>query len=638
MQTSDILMRYSPVSETTSATVSSPSRSPKRQCLNPRSTSSLNGNATMMDSQYVHEVQASRACEKCRASKRKCDKKLPCCDRCKRFNAKCHYVQDAKFNNSNPHGAQVVFVQQSNSLSDILFRHAEPLEGITASQILALASLDNPPGGPQHDWRYSTDLYFSFIHPWYAVVHPTLFYQQLPSLLAMAESQSPPYSDSSPFSHNTVDYHSVDQKNHFGNTASPELASKVFALLVVLMNLTIRMRLTDAGEQHMFDETYRTVKRMLALLLMSCADGPRPTIELVTCGALMALYEYGHGDIETAYRTLSQTSAAACVLGISPSQKGEDGRGDDVPPTLEEEKRSCLWWGLFILEQFILQDDAMRHLPFVLESPSRTTLLPESPPMTPVSVASGHLFPALASSPPAVLPTTPRLTTDVEIGTQQLGFFQLSAKTAGIFHRALRIDKERQKRPGMGPLVSSYKDIDDEIRMTTLKLLAESLDWETKLDCFAMLISSLFVLYSPYLPILERSTPAAIEPNPELNVALAALRFACQMSTDISCKINENFDTASRSPAVLCAPAGATCYMVILAFSSISRIFPEESLKCQEAITEKFESLWLFSFRWGLAEKMMRQLECRIGLDRKYYLRNTSITPPTLNTSYHLGQ
>ncbi|KAF2965350.1 hypothetical protein GQX73_g8231 [Xylaria multiplex] len=637
MQTGDVLMGYSPVSESTSVTISSPSRSPvPRPLQNGRSAGSLgSSDTTMTDATYTHEVQASRACEKCRASKRKCDKKLPSCDRCRRLNAKCHYVQDPNFNNSNPNGgAQVVFLQQSHSLaSDLLFRSAEPLEGIAASQILSLASLDSASGGPQQDYRHSISLYFNFIHPWYGVVHPTLFFRQLPTMLGPAESRSPPEMESSPFSHSTVDHQVTGQKSQSSTTGSPELASKEFALLVVLMNLTIRMRLTDAGEQHMFDETYRTVKRILALLLMVCADGPHPTVELVQCGALMALYEYGHGEIETAYQTLSQTAAVARVLGISATQKGDSGI-DDVPLTLEEEQKNCLWWGLFILEQFILQDDAMRHLPFVFESPTRTTLLPESQIMTP---ASTPLLPTL-SSPRPTLPSARLLTTDVEVGAQKLGSFQLSAKAASIFHRALWVDKERRKWPNEKPLVSAFHELDHEIRIATKNLLEQSLDWETKLDCFAMLIGALFVLYTPFLAILECSTPAAIEADPELTVALTALRFACKMSTEISCKINTDFDTPSRSPAVLCAPAGASCYRVILAYACLSRIFPEEQEACEKAITEKFESLWLFSFRWGFAEKMMRQLEYRTGIDRKTYLRHTSISPPALGLGYEIPQ
>lgn len=268
-----------------------------------------------------------------------------------RLNAKCHYVQDPSFNGSNATGAQVVFLHQSHSLaSDILFRGAEPLEGIATSQILSLVSLDSSSGEPHHDYNLSITHYFKYVHPWYGVVHPTLFYRRLQSMAGQTESRSPPDMESSPFSHSPMDHQVATQKSPSSHTTSPELTTKEFALLIALMNLTIRMRLTDAGEQHMFDETYRTIKRILALLLMVCADGPRATVEIVQCGALMALYEYGHGEIETAYQTLSQTAPVARVLGISATQKGESGI-DDVPLTLEEEQRNCLWWGLFILEQ-----------------------------------------------------------------------------------------------------------------------------------------------------------------------------------------------------------------------------------------------------------------------------------------------
>lgn len=134
----------------------------------------------------------------------------------------------------------------------------------------------------------------------------------------------------------------------------------------------------------------------------------------------------------------------------------------------------------------------MRHLPFILESPSGVILPPESPPDTPTFQSpTARLVPTLPSPPPR-LPTARLLTTDVRIGSQSLGPFQLSAKTASIFHRALLIDKERWKGGGTGSVPSlggsALGDLDAEIRMTTKTLLGQSLDWETKLDCFAMLV------------------------------------------------------------------------------------------------------------------------------------------------------
>ena len=234
--------------------------------------------------------------------------------------------------------------------------------------------------------------------------------------------------------------------------------------------------------------------------------------------------------------------------------------------------------------------------------------------------------------------------------------------------------------------------------------------------------SALFTLYLPYLPILESVSRETVRRDEELAIVLAALRFACKLSTDISCKINQeleyrstpvptpacdpptpksnsnsshghgygpkdNFDARrdsrnssvehgqgtrddgksndNGSLAVLAAPAGATCYSVIVAFAGLARIFPAERAECCEAIAEKFESLRLFSLRWGLAgecppppptplpsslslylafpnsmlttvphpfpniEEMVRQLEEKRGIHRSDYIKE----PPSPSVS-----
>ena len=224
--------------------------------------------------------------------------------------------------------------------------------------------------------------------------------------------------------------------------------------------------------------------------------------------------------------------------------------------------------------------------------------------------------------------------------------------------------------------------------------------------------SALFTLYLPYLPILESVSREAVRRDEELAVVLAALRFACKLSTDISCKINQELDSRSTpvptpvhdpptpksnsnsghghmdnfdacrdsrtssvghgqgtrddrksndngSLAVLAAPAGATCYSVIVAFAGLERIFPAERAECREAIAEKFESLRLFSLRWGIAgeytpppllslfsttpygmlttglrpspniEEMVRQLEEKRGIHRSEYINN--LPSPTVS-------
>ncbi|KAI1344858.1 hypothetical protein F5Y15DRAFT_410552 [Xylariaceae sp. FL0016] len=641
LRMSQITSGPSPVSDTTSASRSPPETQLQGPFYPPGSMGSVGSSDALVTRPLSLENQAPRACEKCRASKRKCDKKLPFCDRCIRLNAKCHYIQEPMVNNPNIHGTQVVLFQSALS-SDILLRGTEPLEGITPAQILGLINYDTNRGGPPIDWQYAINLFFTCIHSWYAVVHPTLFFQQLSNLnlSATTGSASPADSNLSPYSSGAADQQVPTRKPAPDHQAISEFQAKEVALLILSMYLTLRMRLTDAGEQYMFDEAYRSAKRIWSLLTTPYEGGPSPSIELVQCGALLALYEYGHGAFESAYRTLNHISPLVRYLGIKPGYLA-DGQMDvdEATMSMEDKQAGCLWWGMFILEQFIHQDESTRHLPFIFESPNPRTLLPDTPPMTPNLSSMNDLDPNLANTPPPSS-STQSIMTGLPIGAAKLGSFQTSAKVSSILHRALLIDQERRMRPGEMPLVQTYKDLDNEVRRSTQEMLSQTpVDWELTLDCFAMLISTLFVLYIPYLPILERTPGPMIESNMELSTALAALRFACKMSTDISCKINYDYETSPRSPAILSAPAGATCYLVISVFTVLGRIFPSEHSQCQQMIAEKFESLWLFSFRWGIAEKMMRQLEQRAGLDRNHYLKNvknSSISPPVRDASYEI--
>ncbi|KAI0137864.1 hypothetical protein F4776DRAFT_88846 [Hypoxylon sp. NC0597] len=339
MSTTHISNGLSPISEATPEL--SPGPSPKRHCLQGPTQYSAAETAAIGG-------LAARACEKCRASKRKCDKKLPFCDRCTRLNAKCHYIQDVA-NNAHPQGAQFVIYQSRPLSHDALFRGAEPLEGITMPHILSLISMSASPGVPQVDWRSAISTYFFCIHPWFAVIHPILFERRVVNLIAMVDS--PPQSDTSGSLTNSHMEHPFTTPNSsFTHQTASDWSSKGVALLIVAMYLTTRMRITDAGEHPIFDETYRTAKRLLSSLLLSCVGDPRPGIELVQCGVLLALYEYGHGDAVTAYRTLSQTVVTARIMDIKPGQLAESGNNTAMLSP-EEEQSGCLWWAMFILEQ-----------------------------------------------------------------------------------------------------------------------------------------------------------------------------------------------------------------------------------------------------------------------------------------------
>ena len=324
----------------------------------------------------------------------------------------------------------------SSLYDDLMLRHVDPLETITASQILSLVSdtgpLSAPPspiagdgGGsgchqeiPSPDWRPSVTEFFRFIHPWYAVVHPFLFERHIAELLqlppwqahahkhAQQDATPPVVSQPSPVSNSShSDYHPMSIKNavsgyphhHYShhhhqrnNTRTAaghsEHHLKQLALLVVCMHLITRMRVAEPGAapSPMFGPQYRTARRLLALMFTSSDGGTGDndaeyphTVELVQCGAILGLYEYGHGNAVAAYRTLGQTAAVASILGIRPGSVGDgdanmdvdmemdmdletdygrrsksaDGLDFEVLCKMEREQRSGLWWGLFILDQ-----------------------------------------------------------------------------------------------------------------------------------------------------------------------------------------------------------------------------------------------------------------------------------------------
>ncbi|KAK9782782.1 putative Zn(2)-C6 fungal-type domain-containing protein [Seiridium cardinale] len=583
--------------------------------------------------------QAHRACEKCRASKRKCDKTLPYCTRCTRLNAKCVYLAESVGSNQGANGNPVVIFQPRVSPNDVLLKSPHPLQEITPSQILSLISKDAP-AGETLDWTDGVRGYYDYIHSWYAVVHRGVFEQQIAAASNSAESPptpvtqlySPPLTSSSP-SEKSVSAPTNQALTLPGSVPEPQV-SRELALLIVTMYLSTRHRFTASGERAMYGELYQFVKRIVAIALL---ENPLPKIELVQCGALLAMYEYGHGDSLLAYRTLSESVAAARVLGIKPGRlEDEDDTMSKGAAGMEEQQNSCVWWSLFILDQFLHRDRVAENLPFILESPEVNTLLPAATSSQSTPIQSGRFDVKYLCEQSA--PRRQRLPISVEVDTRILEQFQLSAKISCLLHRALRHEHYIRTRPGYLPPVTSFSSLDGEIRAATAALLQDDVsNWQVTLDCFAMAVSALFSLYLPYLPVLETKTGEQIRQDHDLTTALAALRFAAQLSVDISCKANVDMQRTASQPVsalkFVVAPAAPTCYLVVKTYATLRKIFPEEWQNCQDAMQAKYESLRIFAYRWGIAEKMMRQLQELSGLDRNEFLKADPLSPVSVSSS-----
>jgi hypothetical protein len=101
--------------------------------------------------------------------------------------------------------------------------------------------------------------------------------------------------------------------------------------------------------------------------------------------------------------------------------------------------------------------------------------------------------------------------------------------------------------------------------------------------------------------VLQSKSRAEIDNNHELSIALHALKFASKLSTDISCKMNAELAGEIDTVKYLSAPAAPTCYLVIVAYTGLQKVLPEDVAYSQTVMYEKFESLKFFSHRWGIA-------------------------------------
>ncbi|KAK7922996.1 hypothetical protein PG985_007067 [Apiospora marii] len=595
------LTGLSPASDT-ATNESSPStfRSP------PSDRDSRNGNGNGAPRPFAPGF-SERACQKCRASKRRCDKSShlltnkdrPCpiargVQGACRLSATCVYLADTIPGPTAATNQAPLASLQSQALSKSEFLCApDPLAELTSPVILSFVSADAAPE-EQLDWTDGVRAYYDCVHKWYSVVHRGLFDSRIDNLCASADSPAGPSSCSSP-SFSGGSSFTLRQGSADWSIVSAKM-SRELALLILAMYLSARTCSTQSGRNRaMFDNLYRVVRRAFSLGL---CDSTAPKIEFVQIGALLALYEYGHSNSALAYRTLSETVAAARVLGIRPGcTRDRDHMSINGMSTMEQEQNSALWWSSFIIDQLIHRDDASTHLPFILESPEPITLLPE-----PGQCSPGRYHPGPSSERRGA--SNRKLPVSASVNVASMESFQISAKVASLLHRALRHNYEtRMRMPGTLPPVETFAPLDQEIRNVTATLLKDATDWRYALDCFAMCCSALFTLYLPFLPILESQTAAQINANNELRTALAALRFAAQLSSDITCKMNNEVsapdkELSCRELAVLAAP---TCFLVVKVYTGLRNICPEEYQKCQDAILDKYKSLNIFKCRWGIA-------------------------------------
>ena len=165
------------------------------------------------------------------------------------------------------------------------------------------------------NWREAVTLYLSTMNSWLHVVHPSL-------ITAKIEAVEPG-----------------------GTPHDPD-----FALLVLCMHLVTLY--ADSGRSQATDgqEMFGNAEYVIAKRLFGLARGfSPPSLALVQCCILLAVFEFGHGDFTRAYVSVGDAYTMAKFLDIRPGKYYDTDKDQPVDP--QDEERRSVYWSIFVLDR-----------------------------------------------------------------------------------------------------------------------------------------------------------------------------------------------------------------------------------------------------------------------------------------------
>ncbi|KAH7266460.1 hypothetical protein FSOLCH5_012632 [Fusarium solani] len=521
-----------------------------------RSVSSSRGSESPMEPERAH-----RACEKCTRTKKKCDKALPACSRCTRLTTTCSY----DFIYTAPTTAVVdpgYLLGSKDTFGPGVF---DPTFDVSSTMIMSLLSSRNIA------WREATERYFQTMNPWLSVVHPELFALRADAIGSGSGSGAGPSSAAD---------------------AGPR--DPAVALLIVCMQLVSQYddeaaaasTNVNEGKDMMEMPAYRAAKRVLSVLRGLSA----PSIELVQCTILLALFEFGHGDVLRAYVTIGDANTMALALRISPGKYIEAEQDAHVP--YDEEERRCVYWSLLVLDRLIHVDCSLTRMPLQVPSPAADDLLPttnlvwNNQSQQPARVIQRH--------PASVAPSVP------------LGPFQRNCQCAMLYSKAFS-----PSQPGSADaLLDNFVELDISTRALVEAMVMQQSRWGDFYECFATCTCLLLFLYCRQLraaDTMSAATPfspsaAADDIAPK---AIAGLNFTIRIIADTTTDLN---DQLARRPHLLgpCSPVTPySAFHCLMVLSHFEHLIPEADTRFHNI----YSSLHFFAKRWGVAGQLVGKVE-----------------------------
>ena len=223
----------------------------------------------------------------------------------------------------------------SGSSTDLSrFNLLDPSSRVTAEQIHVLLASHGV------GWRDIVTDYFQTMHKWFAVVQTECFDAKL-------DSHSSSIFQDPPVVPNVAGSPSGSTRG--ADKADPAELATVFACMYLCAqwaeSTANTPNPTGASNSMSTKDLYVSIKRAFSLLKATA----RPSVELVQCGLLLAIYEHGQGEVRRAYSTFSEAVAMSSTLGVRPGEYEQI--ADDLPVSPADEQLRVLYWALFIWDK-----------------------------------------------------------------------------------------------------------------------------------------------------------------------------------------------------------------------------------------------------------------------------------------------
>lgn len=332
----------------------------------------------------------------------------------------------------------------------------DPAFDISSETIMTLLSSRNI------NWREAAERYFETMNPWLTIVHPELFALRVDNM------------DSGPSS---------------AAAGSSVPRDPVVALLVVCMQLATQYddEAVAAEDPRIFEDrdmidlpAYRAAKRILGILRGLSA----PSIELVQSTILLALFEFGHGDVMRAYVTIGDANTMALAMGIRPGKYVDAEK--DAPVAYDDEERRCVYWSMLVLDRLVHVDCSLIHMPLQVPAPAADDLLPT----THIGWTNHLQNRMIQRNPASVAASVP------------VGPFQRNCQCAMLYTKALSPSPESGAPDAM---VANFVELDIAIRSLVEAMILQASRWGDFFECFA---TCTWYVDFPPLPLSPLTTSA----------------------------------------------------------------------------------------------------------------------------------